>query len=177
MVAGGAVLGAAWGAIPGLLRAFLRTNEIITSLMLNYVAINVAYYLILNSRSTWRLLTGSGAQFPQGRPLDESAFWPQLSIGGIEIPLGFVLGALCAVGLFVLYRTTRFGFEVNVIADAPDAARYAGMWCAHTDVDRAVMASVARMMPLYPNSGRCEKTGITSETTPKNGRAMMYTSG
>ena len=45
----------------------------------------------------------------------------------IEIPLGFILGAVCAVGLWVLYRTTRFGFEVNVIADAPDAARYAGM--------------------------------------------------
>ena len=51
------------------------------------------------------------------------------------------------------------------------------MWCAHTDVDSAVMASVARTIPLYPNNGRRENTGITSETTPKNGRAMMYTSG
>ena len=51
------------------------------------------------------------------------------------------------------------------------------MWCAHTDVDSAEMASVARTRPLYPNIGRRENTGKISVTTPKNGRATMYTSG
>ena len=51
------------------------------------------------------------------------------------------------------------------------------MWCAHTDVDRAVMARVARTRPLYPKTGRRANTGMISVTTPKNGRAMMYTSG
>jgi simple sugar transport system permease protein len=127
MIVAGIAAGAVWAGIVGVLKTRFNTNEIITSLMLNYVAINIAYYLIFNSRSTWRLLTGGGAQFPQGKPLPDSAFWPALTIAGIDIPLGFVLGAVCALGLWALYRTTRFGFEVNVIADAPDAARYAGM--------------------------------------------------
>jgi simple sugar transport system permease protein len=127
MILGGVAAGALWAGIVGVLKTRFNSNEIIVSLMLNYVAINIAYYLIFNSRSTWRLLTGSGAQFPQGKPLPAEAFWPTLTIGGIVFPLGFILGALFAIGLWVLYRTTRFGFEVNVIADAPDAARYAGM--------------------------------------------------
>ncbi len=66
MVVGGAVLGAAWGAIPGLLRAFLRTNEIITSLMLNYVAALVLNYLIFDSLSYWRDTSATGARLPAG---------------------------------------------------------------------------------------------------------------
>lgn len=127
MVIVAAAAGAAWAMIVGFLKARFNTNEIITSLMLNYVASNFAYYLIFNSQSPWRLLTGSGRMFPQGKPLDEGAFWPTISIGPVPIPLGFVLGAIFGIGLWVLYRSTRFGFEVNVIADAPDAATYAGM--------------------------------------------------
>ena len=47
------------------------------------------------------------------------------------------------------------------------------MWWAHTDVDSAEMASVARISPWYPNSGWRENTGKISVTTPKNGRATM----
>ena len=67
MIVGGAALGAAWGAIPGLLRAFLRTNEIITSLMLNYVAALVLNYLIFDSLSYWRDTSPTGARLPAGQ--------------------------------------------------------------------------------------------------------------
>src|SRR2546427_12199471 len=55
MVVAGLVAGAAWGAIPGVLRAYTRTNEIITSLMLNYVAGLLMTYLIFESHSYWRV--------------------------------------------------------------------------------------------------------------------------
>ena len=58
MVVAGAALGAAWGPIPGLLRAFFNTSEIITSLMLNYVAAVVLKYLIFDSESYWRETRG-----------------------------------------------------------------------------------------------------------------------
>ena len=94
MVAGGAVLGAAWGAIPGLLRAFLRTNEIITSLMLNYVAALVLNYLIFDSLSYWRDTSPQALVFPQGKVLVDAATWPVTTIGSVAIPLGFVLAAV-----------------------------------------------------------------------------------
>jgi simple sugar transport system permease protein len=127
MVTGGAVLGAAWGAIPGLLRAFLRTNEIITSLMLNYVAALVLNYLIFDSLSYWRDTSPQALVFPQGKVLVDAATWPVTTIGSVAIPLGFVLAAAVALGIWVLNSRTRFGFEAQVIGDSPRAARYAGM--------------------------------------------------
>jgi simple sugar transport system permease protein len=127
MLAAGAVGGAAWGAIPGALRAFANTNEIITSLMLNYVAANLATYLIFGSESSWRSLEGSGATFPQGKLLPAKASWPTFDLGSLVVPFGFLVGAIVAANLWVLLRRTRFGFEVAVVADSPPAARYAGM--------------------------------------------------
>ena len=57
MILGGALAGMLWAEIPALLRAYLRTNEILTSLMLNYVAGFFMYYLIYDSDSYWRDLT------------------------------------------------------------------------------------------------------------------------
>jgi general nucleoside transport system permease protein len=127
MIAAGAALGAAWGAIPGLLRAFLRTNEIITSLMLNYVAALVLNYLIFDSLSYWRDTSPTGQVFPQGKALPEAASWPVSTIGAIGVPLGFLVAIAVAVGIWILYSRTRFGFEAQVIGDSSRAARYAGM--------------------------------------------------
>lgn len=127
MIIAGVVAGGLWAAIPGFFKTRFGTNEVITTLMLNYVAANFASYLIFGSMSFWRLLTGSGRVFPQGKPLEENAVWPAFGGGGIAIPLGFILGCIAAVGLWALYRYTRFGFEIAVVSDSPEAARYAGI--------------------------------------------------
>jgi simple sugar transport system permease protein len=122
-----AVLGALWALIPGVLRAFANTNEIITSLMLNYVAGYLLTYLIFDSSSYWRdTSTLQARAFPQGKPISEAAYWPTFGTS-VVVPLGFAIGIGVAVALWVLYSRTRFGFEVSVIADSPRAARYAGM--------------------------------------------------
>jgi general nucleoside transport system permease protein len=127
MVLAGVAAGAAWAAIVGVLRAWLNTNEIITSLMLNYIAANFASYLIFNSRSYWRLLTGQGMFFPQGKRLPAASDWPSIGLGGLGIPFGFAIGMAVAVFIWVLYKHTRFGFELRIIGDSPSAAAYAGM--------------------------------------------------
>ena len=131
MVVAGCAGGAAWALIPGLLRAFFKTNEIITSLMLNYVAGYVLTYLIFNSESYFRQTEGFNATvFPTGKSLPDSATWPTATIhvhGSTVVPLGAGLALLAAVVLWVLYSRTRFGFEVQVLGDSPRAAQYAGM--------------------------------------------------
>ena len=131
MVVAGCVGGALWALIPGVLRAYFRTNEIITSLMLNYVAAYLLTYLIFNSESYWRETEGFNATvFPTGKELPSSALWPTATIhakGGIPLPLGAGLAVLVAALLWFLYSRTRFGFEVQVLGDSPRAARYAGM--------------------------------------------------
>ncbi len=131
MVVAGCVGGALWGLIPGVLKAFFRTNEIITSLMLNYVAGLMLTYLIFESESYWRETKGFNAKvFPTGKTLPSSAVWPGWTIhlqGGITIPLGAFLAVLAAFVLWVLYSRTRFGFEARVLGDSERAARYAGV--------------------------------------------------
>jgi len=131
MVVAGCAGGAAWALIPGALRAFFKTNEIITSLMLNYVAGYVLTYLVFNTESYWRQTTGfNAAVFPTSKPLPPSANWPTATIhvqGGVPLPLGAGIALLAATVVWVLYRRTRFGFEVQVLGDSPRAAQYAGM--------------------------------------------------
>ena len=132
MCIAGAAAGAVWALIPGMLRAFGRTSEIITSLMLNYVAGLFLNYLIFDSHSYWRDTTSPSASvFPQGQAIPDRAAWPFATIhgvaGGIAFPLGMGVAVLVAAFLWVLYKRTRFGFELQVIADSPRAAHYAGM--------------------------------------------------
>src|SRR5205823_5691919 len=131
MVAAGCAGGALWGLIAGILRAFFKTNEIITSLMLNYVAAYLLTYLIFNSESYWRQTTGfNAAVFPTAKDIPDSAVWPGVTLhvqGGILLPLGAGLAVLVAFLLWFLYTRTRFGFEAQVLGDSPRAALYAGM--------------------------------------------------
>ena len=128
MIVGGLAAGAAWAVIPGLLRAYLNTNEIITTLMLNYVAGLLLLYLIFDSQSYWRDLSSFTArQFPQGKVLADAASWPAFDLQFAVVPFGFVLGLLAAIALWLAYRSTVFGFQVRVLGDSRSAARYAGI--------------------------------------------------
>ncbi len=142
MVVTGAVGGALWALIPGVLRAFFKTNEIITSLMLNYVAGYILTYLIFQSESYWRDTEGFNAKvFPTSKDLPSSAIWPPWTVqvqGGIAIPLGLIIACVIAVGLWALYNRTRFGFEVQVLSDSERAARYGGI-----SVRRKILAVMA----------------------------------
>ena len=131
MCLAGGLAGAAWAAIPAVLRAFFKTNEIITSLMLNYVAGLVLTYLIIDSLSYWRDTESfEGQTFPLGKVTPDDASWPTWTLdvaGGVVVPMGFAIAIGVAVVMWVVYWRTRFGFELQVIGDSQPAARYAGM--------------------------------------------------
>jgi simple sugar transport system permease protein len=128
MILAGAAGGAALALVPAILRAFFSTNEIITSLMLNYVGALVIDYLIFDSQSYWRDTSSPSAKvFPQGKTLPDAASWPLAHVTGLELPFGLLVGVVVAALVWVLYTRTRFGFEVQVIGDSPRAATYAGM--------------------------------------------------
>ena len=128
MMLAGAAGGALLAAIPGILRAFFSTSEIITSLMLNYVVALFLDYLIFDSHSYLRDTSGFEANvFPQGKTLPDEATWSSWSLHGLVVPLGALVAVGLAAALSGLYARTRFGFEVKVIGDSARAGRYAGM--------------------------------------------------
>ena len=125
MCLAGMLCGGLYAAIVGVLRSKFNTNEIITSLMLNYTAGIFLNYLIYNSTSYWR--DPESKNFPAGKPIADRAEWNVFEFAGVKIPLAFFIAIVAAVIVWVLYKRTRFGFEVGVIADSPKAARYAGI--------------------------------------------------
>lgn len=114
----GAVLGAFWGFIPGLLKAATGAHEVVTTIMLNFIAGTLVGYLVTGP------LGAPGFSFARTGPIGNSAL-PILF--GRNLHLG-VLIALIAVPVvwWLLYRST-IGFEVRTTGANPSAARYAGM--------------------------------------------------
>ena len=123
----GALAGAMWVAVPALLRARLGTSEIVSTLLLNYVALNLLNYFIFGSTGFFRDPTTS---FPQGRPVAESARLSPISFFTDKVTNTyptFFIAVILAVVLFWLMRVSNYGYETAVYADSPNTARYAGM--------------------------------------------------
>jgi general nucleoside transport system permease protein len=114
----GAAAGAAWGFIPGFLKAISGAHEVVTTIMLNYVAVAVIAWAV------------SG---PLDQPGSPSPITAQVGNAALPVIIGrnghlgalVALAAVLAVG-WLLFRTTR-GFEIRTVGANPDAARYAGM--------------------------------------------------
>jgi simple sugar transport system permease protein len=170
MIVAGAVGGAALALIPAILRAFFSTNEIITSLMLNYVGALVINYLIFDSQSYWRDTSSPTAKvFPQGKPLPDAASWPVSHIGSLLVPFGLLLGVLIATMVWLLYTRTRFGFEVQVIGDSPRAASYAGM-----RTRRKILAVMALSGAIAGIGGASQDGDIRHTLDPRGLTAAGY---
>lgn len=122
MVAG-VVAGGLWAGIAAVPRAYLRTDEVITTLMLNFVALHLMSYLIFGSVSFWR--DREQLSFPSGRRIPEVAELPTIWLDRLH--WGFVIAVICSVVVWWLLRSSRWGFGIRVIGDSPAAARYAGM--------------------------------------------------
>jgi simple sugar transport system permease protein len=127
MTIAGFAAGALWGAIPGVLKARLHVNEIITSLMLTYVAILFAQYFIYGPWASGGF--GLTPPFPRNawfpRLLDFADTFPILR--GMTAHTGIFLGIAAAVLLFILFRRSKWGYELKLIGDNQEAARYAGI--------------------------------------------------
>jgi ABC-type uncharacterized transport system permease subunit len=126
----GAIGGGVWGAIPGAFKGYLNVNEILSTIMLNLVAVQVMNYCLggpLRDRTAGTV----GGLIPQTRLLPESSWLPILW-GGTQLHLGVAISVLLAVAAYVLLWRTSFGFRIRAVGLSSDAATYAGMPVART---------------------------------------------
>ena len=127
MIIFGMIGGAVWGFIPGYLKGRFQVNEIITTLMLNYVAVLWNNFWIFDK---W-----SDAGFQMTPQFERSAWLPRLAdyarevpaFSGITLHLGVVFGLIAAVVVWWILERSRWGYEIKLIGDNPQAARYAGI--------------------------------------------------
>ena len=148
MVLGGFLGGALWGLIPGVLRARLNVNEIITSLMLNYVAILWLEHLYFGP---WRDPAGRG--FPGTAMFEEVAWFPRFF--GTRIHLGLPIGLVAAITVWYLLTYTYWGYHIRVAGENPGAARY-----AQINISRNIIWVMVLSGGLAGLAGICETAGI-----------------
>jgi simple sugar transport system permease protein len=120
MCLAGAVGGALWAAIAALLKLVVGINEAVSTLLLNYLAVNVMLYLIFDR---WKDPNGSGQ--PASRPLRVSERFPL--IGSSKVHDGLIVALVCAGVVWWVLRSTRWGFKLRVVGGNPEAARRAGI--------------------------------------------------
>ena len=121
MFLAGFIGGAAWGVIPAFLKTRFSINEVICTLMMNYICAEFLTFLIVGP---WKGKTKFG--FPYTDDLPESAILGLMPGSRIHI-LTLILAVVFVVVLGVIIYRSRFGYEVRVIGENPDAAKYAGI--------------------------------------------------
>lgn len=114
--------GAVWGFIPGFLKAKTGAHEVITTIMLNYIALNLVAFLL--SLSAFKR---EGTDNPQTPVMDQTARFPSLLGSSFSLHWGFVLALLAAWGVWWLMERSTWGFEFRAVGANPSAARTAGM--------------------------------------------------
>lgn len=148
MVVVGAIAGACWALLAAIPKALFNADEIITTLMLNFVALGLMNYLIFGSQSFWR---DPQRTVPGGKRLPEVAIFPSLS-GRLHV--GIIVAVAAAILLWVLLRKTTWGFQIRTVGDSPSAARYAGMGVrAKTVTVLAISGALAAIAGVSEVSG------------------------
>ncbi len=155
MLVAGAIGGALYALIPAICKVRFGASEILTSLMLVYVAELVLDYLV---RGPWR--DPNGFNFPTTAEFDPVATVPTL-IEGSRLHLGAVIALLVVMIMTVLLGRTIMGFEIRVVGAAPRAARFAGF-----DADRLVIVTFLISGALAGLAGIIEVAGPVGHLQP-----------
>ena len=184
---GGVLAGALWGAIPGLLKAFLNINEVLACIMTNWVAANVVTwgfdvsnfknmvegtktgyvyktsYGLLNVDGVWTYVAGEGISTPK-MGLDK--LFPGSQVNG-----GILIAIAIAIGMYVLMNKTTLGYELKACGSNRHAARYAGINDKRNIVLSMAIAGglSAAGAALYWLSGNTEFFWTTYQSLPATG--------
>ena len=163
MMLAGMLMGALWGFIPGYLKAKFNVNEIISTLMMNYISIAWINYWIFGVWSEGGFQMS--AKFPKTtwlpRLLDYAESIP--AFRGLTTHAGLLIGIVAAFILWLLVYRSRWGYEIRLIGDNPNAARYAGI-----NISRNTILVMMVSGALAGLGGMSEITGVVHrlQTSP-----------
>ena len=159
----GCIGGGLWGLVPAVLRARWKVNEIITTLMLNYVAILWVDFLVYGP---WK--DPKGFNFPLTAKFPAAAALP--NFGDSRIHVGLIIAVVLAAVFWVVFEKSRWGFEIKVIGASEQAARYAGM-----NIRRNIYWVMLLSGAVCGLAGMAEVSGIVGRLQPNLSPGYGYT--
>ncbi len=144
----GALAGALWSAIAGFLKAYTGAHEVVTTIMLNYVAFRLSDYMLTGP------MKRSGFN-PVSPPIEKSAWLPKLAPDPLRFHAGFFLALIVAYFVYWFLWKSTWGFEIRTVGANPDAARYAGI-----SITKNFVLAMAISGALAGLSGTSEILGV-----------------
>jgi simple sugar transport system permease protein len=140
--------GGLWAAIPGWLKGRWGVSEIITTIMMNYIAISLISYMVHHP------LRDPEGYLPQSPAIHAAAKLPILFVK-TRLHVGILFGLVGAVVLYIVLARTTFGYQIRVVGYNPLAARYSGM-----HVDRVIVMSMLLSGGFAGLAGMVEISGV-----------------
>ena len=164
---GGLVGGGIWGAIPGALKAYSGVNEILSTIMLNIVAVQLMNFLLRDM--IMDPYEKVGGRIPQTRRLSENSDLPLLP-GDTRIHIGVLVALAMAVLAWVLLWRTSLGYRLRAVGHSSAAARYAGM-----PVKRTIVAALTFSGAMCGLAGALLVFGSESHRFVTDGSSVGFT--
>jgi len=162
MMVAAIIAGALWAGLAGLLRLYVDVNEAVSTLLLNFIALDLLLFLIYQP---WR---ESRTSQPATRELADSAKLPVLS--GTQVHIGILAAVIAAVAVYAALKYTRWGFLVSVAGGNSEAARRAGL-----PVSTLVLSALMIGGALAGLAGMIHFAGVEYKLRPGFGSQIGYT--
>jgi simple sugar transport system permease protein len=149
VLAAGFIAGGLWATIPGLLKAWVDANEVVVTIMLNYIAMGLASFLVTGP------LQEARGYYPQTELIAEAARLPRL-LPPTRLHLGFLLAIALAILMTVVLRRTPLGYAIRTIGASLNTARFAGI-----PVNRTIVTAMLLSGGAAGLGGAVEIAGLT----------------
>ena len=147
--------GGLYGLLPAVFKAKWGTNETLFTLMLNYIAVHFITYL--QYQPAWQM---DGTTFPKIRDFADATRLPTV----LNVHIGWIIAPILAVLVFLYFTKTKHGYEVTVVGESANTARYAGM-----NVSRIILRTMFVSGAICGFAGFLQVSGasgtLTSDTT------------
>ena len=142
------IAGGLWGLIPGILKGIFGSSEIITTIMLNYIALYLVSFVVDKP------LREASGFYPQTDLIGENAFLPYI-IPNTRLHIGILVAILIAIIIYLLIWKTPFGYRLRAVGHNPDGAEYSGI-----SIKRSIIISLAISGAIAGVAGFTEINGI-----------------
>ncbi len=164
----GIVGGGFWGAIPGVLKAYASVNEILSTIMLNIVAVQFLNFMLRSPLIDPKEVE-AGTRIPQTERLSDNAALPTL-IDGTRLHLGVPIAIAAAIVAYVILWRTPLGFRLRAVGHSPDAAKAAGI-----PVKRSIVAALAMSGAMCGLAGAILVFGSEGQRLITDGTSAGFT--
>ncbi len=166
----GAVAGGIWAGIPGVLKAYFNVNEILSTVMMNAIAVQLLNF-VLTGPMIDPVQSQNASQIPQTARLEEAYRLPRLV--PTRLHLGLLIAIILAIFVYILLWRTTLGYRIRSVGQSKTASRYAGIkvkrYIIIALVLSGVFAGLAGVVQVYGVNFRMITDGSTSGFTGRAG--------